>query len=136
MSKRLLDRLCVVYKPRINNYFIVRSARTWITNKQSHVYMSHKPVLGKISDDATAKDFVYTLLPSERQLLYEELKKTMEQKENAQGQIMKGRGHRCKQIHVSTIVLLKMFDFEETCIFFSFFFRFSISSYNCSVINR
>ncbi|XP_078318167.1 transmembrane protein 65-like isoform X1 [Crassostrea virginica] len=84
MSKRLLDRLCIVYKPRINNYFIMRSARTWITNKQSHVYMSHKPVLGKISDDATAKDFVYTLLPSERQLLYEELKKTMEQKENAQ----------------------------------------------------
>lgn len=48
--------------------------------------MSHKPVLGKISDEATAKDFAYTLLPSERQLLYDELKKTMEEKENTQGQ--------------------------------------------------
>uniref|UniRef100_K1Q8A9 Transmembrane protein 65 n=1 Tax=Magallana gigas TaxID=29159 RepID=K1Q8A9_MAGGI len=46
--------------------------------------MSHKPVLGKISDEATAKDFAYTLLPSERQLLYDELKKTMEEKENTQ----------------------------------------------------
>lgn len=48
--------------------------------------MSHKPVLGKISDEATAKDFTYTLLPSERQLLYDELKKTMEEKDNTQGQ--------------------------------------------------
>lgn len=85
MSMKLLGKLCFVCKPRMNNYFIMRSARTWITNKQSHVYMSHKPVLGKISDEATAKDFAYTLLPSERQLLYDELKKTMEEKENTQG---------------------------------------------------
>ncbi|XP_061175757.1 transmembrane protein 65-like [Saccostrea echinata] len=87
MSRKFVETLSFVYKPRMNSYLVMRSARTWIANKQSHVYMSNRPVLGKISDEATAKDFTYTLLPTERQLLYEELKKTIEQTENTQGPI-------------------------------------------------
>lgn len=100
MSKKFLERLCFVYKSQVNNHLLMRSARTWIANKHSHVYLSQKPFLGRISDEATAKDFTYTLFPSERQLLYEELKKTVEQTESTQGQFMRGRGYWWKQIHV------------------------------------
>ncbi|XP_048761235.1 transmembrane protein 65-like isoform X2 [Ostrea edulis] len=88
MSKKFLERLCFVYKSQVNNHLLMRSARTWIANKHSHVYLSQKPFLGRISDEATAKDFTYTLFPSERQLLYEELKKTVEQTESTQGDVV------------------------------------------------